>query len=316
MRWIAAALSACLIVTSLAAPGLLAAPAEAQDAFNKGRELFVAQQYVKALPLLERSYALVPSPNSLLLIARCRRELGDVEIAAARFAETATSADAKVAAGETQYEPTAKAAHSEGDALRKKLATLRVTVTNADKGTVIITPFTRTPIDSSGTIEILHRPGHFVATVRTADGRVLDREVDLVATQTASIDVDVARPAPSPAPAPKVLAAPESPKPASWLLPTGIALGVVGAAGIATFGVLGSRSDATYRDLEESCAPTCGSDRRDEADRAEREQTIANVALGVGAVVLVTGVVLIIKGWPTKSEPSQTAGLTVHGFVW
>jgi hypothetical protein len=307
MRWLAVALSACLI----ASPALAASPGE--EAFIRGRELFVAQQYAKALPLLEKSYQLTPSPNSLLLIARCRKELGDVEIAEARFRETLAEAEKRIAAGDAQYEPTATAARTEGAALRAKLAVLRVRVKNADSGTVVITPFTRATIDAT-VVELVHRPGHFVMTVRTADGRVFDREIDLVAGQSTLIELDAAKPAEKIAP-PPAPPAPESPATSSWLVPTGVVFTVLGAGGIAAFGVLGSKSAATYRSLESSCAPTCGADRRGEADTAERQQTIANVALGIGAVALVTGVVMIVAGLP-KTETKNVAHLTPGGFVW
>jgi hypothetical protein len=78
------------------------------------------------------------------------------------------------------------------------------------------------------------------------------------------------------------------------MLPAGIVLGAAGIVGVGSFAYFGSKSRATYRDLEDRCAPLCGEDDRDDADRAETQQTIANVSLIAGGVALIAGTTLVI----------------------
>lgn len=52
------------------------APEDAQRAYTSGRESYAAGLYGRALAAFERSFALLPSPNTRLYIARSLRELG------------------------------------------------------------------------------------------------------------------------------------------------------------------------------------------------------------------------------------------------
>src|SRR4051812_4881405 len=53
--------------------------------FTKGGELFKAKRFGAALEQFEQSYRLVPSPNSHLYIARCRRDMGETRAAYLEF---------------------------------------------------------------------------------------------------------------------------------------------------------------------------------------------------------------------------------------
>ena len=79
--------------------------------------------------------------------------------------------------------------------------------------------------------------------------------------------------------------------------------GVVGAAGLVGGTVLGFMALAESSDFDAD--PTAAS-----ADRGERLALFADVAFGVGAMALITGIVLYVTdGEPVGGESDQTAGL-------
>jgi tetratricopeptide (TPR) repeat protein len=273
---------------------------EATRRFERGSQLFLERRYADALAELERSYALHPSPNSLLLIARCERDLGRFELAAEHFAKATAAAEARVSAGESQYRETVESARGEGATVRAMLGTIRVRVPGAPAGTLVETPHTRALLDASGGAEVLHRPGPVRVRVKAPDGRSATRSVTVSARAWADLELALDRDQPASRAPPPPRRTPE-PEPdrapgeeSSWMLPAGIVLGAAGIVGMGSFAYFGSKSRATYRDLEGRCAPLCGADERDDADRAETQQTIANVSLIAGGVALLAGTTLVI----------------------
>ena len=299
---------------------------EARKLFAEGSDLFLKKRYQDALELVQRSYLLVPSPNSALIVARCLRDLERPEEAAERFADAAAQAEARVAAGEQQYAPTAEAARKEGAAVRATLANLRVRMKNVVDDTVVETGSTRAPVGREGLVELLHRPGRVVVVVRAPSGVAVRRAATLTAGSWTTLEVDLAGDEPPPATPPPVAPsagstappAPSSPpvgsppdaqpaEPRAWMVPAGIAAGGVGLVGLGMFIGFGLKSRATFDDLEARCAPLCGDAERSEADEGERDAVIANVGLAVGVVGLVGGATLLALGWPRDAARSSTA---------
>ena len=93
--------------------------AVAQARFNKGRELFIAQQYGPALVEFRGATELYESPNTRLYIARCERELGHVAAAYVEF-ERAASEAADRSRTDPKYASTHDVAKTEGSALRSE----------------------------------------------------------------------------------------------------------------------------------------------------------------------------------------------------
>src|ERR1700679_3814796 len=75
---------------------------KATDVFKKATEQFKSKKFVPALDGFKQSYALVPSPNSHLYIARCLAALGKARAAWIEFDHTADEATA----GGAKYAPT------------------------------------------------------------------------------------------------------------------------------------------------------------------------------------------------------------------
>ncbi|MEJ7730573.1 MAG: hypothetical protein WKG00_15300 [Polyangiaceae bacterium] len=218
---------------------------EARRLFLEGRALLVERRCDVALPKLQRSNELLPSPNSALLAARCLRELGRVEEAAERFAAVGADAQGRVAAGEEKYQETADAARAEGALLRATLGVLRIRVADAPAGTVVETAALRRPVAADGTAELLHRPGTVTLTTRAPSRPAVRRTVTVVAGRWTTVEVTLP-PADSVA-APR---ATERGGASSWVLPTGVVLGGAGLVGVGVFAALGrcrSRPTSAWR---------------------------------------------------------------------
>lgn len=303
----------------------------AQVAFARADRLFDVQRYEEALDAYRESYAIVASPNSLLMVARSLQELGRLDEAHHEYELTVTAA-ADLAKRQPTYEKTAAAAQHELEALKSRVAWLTI-----ELGDV--------PVDSSVTVggkpvavEALSRPvvvlpGRVDVVATGPDGRVARAEVHLAAgresTVTLRLDETVTVGEPPPSAAEARVAPEPRPKPDPRLEPTGreprfraaaIATTAVGGAGIVTFTVLGAMARSRYEDLDAACPDgLCPSERADDIDAGRRTQTAANIALAVGVVGASTGVTLFVVGRGRGEAPASASvglvpgGVTVRG---
>lgn len=293
------ALAADVVLPSRAFAADVAQMEEARILFNEGSALFQARHFDAALGLLERSFAIVPSPNTKLLIARCLRELGRRADAAQAFAETERLARKHVAQGETKYAPTADVAANEGAKLRSELGTITIRIGGSATLTVDGKPVT---VSSGGDAVILHDPGVVSVEVRDASGQRQSQSVTVLAGSTVAMEF-VARSS-SPAattarpPAPPTPPAPEpdrTPSPGSWTGPAALITGGVAIVGLGVFIGFGISSQNTYDNLVTRCGPAgCGPSERANADRGEREQTIANVGLTLAVVASLATAMFVV----------------------
>lgn len=291
------ALGALTVVAALHASGPVraepAADAEAASLYSRASELGRTGHCSDAIVLLERSYALVQSPNSALLLARCTRDVGRFEEAYRRYETAIDKAEERVAAGELRYSATATSARDELGAMRKRSG--QVVVRGIPAAQHLEVNGMRVEPQSDGSARVRARLGS--ASIKLMEGTrtIQERVVDVKVEQTSEVSFTIAGPPPPPA----AVIGPTAPPPAAEapsapLVPIAIGAGVVGALGFGSFAFFGLRSQSAYSSLEQ-CSPTCGDDRRAEADRGAREQTFANVGLVVGIVgVVVAGTLLVL----------------------
>lgn len=288
-----------------------AAPAGGAAELEEARALMVdgnaqlhAGKAAEALDKLERSFALVPSPNTELLVARALRDLGRRVEAARRFEHAEAEARRRTLAGEVKYGQTEAAAHAEGGSLRAELGTLHVHV--ARPGNVALLVDGQPVPLTNGDASVLHEPGRAEIVLRE-DGAEQRQIVTVVAGTT--LQTEFAGQGGRSEPPPRVLApVPPPPRRSTWALPAALVSGGVTLLGAGTLTYFGLRSESTWSDLSSRCGPSfCGPADRSDADAAKTNQTIANVGLVVGAVAAVATITFVVMHLTARDDAAQAA---------
>ena len=293
----------------------------AQKTFLAADELFDAKRYQEAITAYRASWEIVASPNSRLQIARSYRQLGQLQKAYTEF--EGVSQDAKEAASkDAKYGDTAAAAEREFQALKAKVARLRirgvpdgaqVRIGDESYGSEQLPDaFVRTP----GPVEVIvEHPDYEPQTKKAsiAAGRLVTMRFELQGSQPATSEskeqpqTNPLKSSSEPAPT----SGSGDLKPYAWIA-TGI-----GVAGGASFAVFGLMSNAKFKDLEDSCPKNqCPQGADGDVDKGQTYQTVANLSLVVGALGLATGITLfVLDSGGAKQEAKATPRLRLqaHG---
>jgi hypothetical protein len=299
--------------------------ADARKLFTQGSELYLAHKYDEALDALRKSYELVPSPNSGLIIARCLKELGQPVEAAEMYANVEADARKRVGEGDTKYQKALEAAVTEGMQVRNSLGSLRVRVRNAPPGTKLEIAGAQRPL-TGDEVEIPRAPGETSVRVIPPDGAVQGTSVTIVAGTQSRVEFDLRSstgphtstglPIKSPDKASSAPAGSERP----WAMPAAWVATGFSALGFGAFIGFGLASQAKYNDLNNRCGPAgCGLADRADADTGKRYQTLANggIILGsVAAAAAVTFFVLAATAGTTSEPEKKQSRLIPGGFVW
>jgi hypothetical protein len=271
--------------------------AVARAAYAEGVEAFERAEYARALERFDAADHAVSSPNVKLMRARCLAQLGKQVEAYAMYGATVNEAKAS---GEPRYEASAAAAAEEASALEAKIALLTLTV-NDETGHAVLEingePLPRERWSEAAPLA----PGAVTITLTGDDGqRDTDSRTLAAGTRTA-VELTLAAPAAQPvAEAPRALAPPPtaSTEPAqSRSLPVlPIVLGAAGGVGLIAFGVFGAMSNAEHDKLESGCPShqDCDPELADAASNGRTYQTVANISLGAGLLLLAAGTTLFV----------------------
>jgi hypothetical protein len=317
--------------SALAAPGdkPAAAAADVQKAtafFVKGTELFKAKKFAPALEQFKQSYALVPSPNSHLYMARCLAGMDQARAAWLEFDRTADEATA----GGAKYAPTHDSAVQERDDLGPKVTLVSVTVPGADGNTSVRVGGYDIPTDhigrpypvDAGTFDVIvlgpgRAPNQSSITVRVGEKREVTIALGAVGGPAAGANGP---------------GGPQPPAEAHGKVFTPMRIGAIAAGGVGVIGLImfaaeGAASKSTYNTISTDCGGKAGCPGQSASGRAnvnslistgKGQQTIANVGLGIGLVGLAAGTTLLVlslrKG-PSDAAPPPTADLVV-GPTW
>jgi hypothetical protein len=308
-------------------PAVTGDPTEQAKALLKqGSTLFLQGKYAEALEALDKSYELVPSPNSALIIARCLQALGRLVDSQAMFASAEVEAKRRVAEGAPKYAPTAQAAATEGAAVRAQLGTLRIRIEGPSRDTTLAIDNQAAAIPAEGDLVAWHAPGEVTVTLRAASG--LEEKQLVTVRAGAEVTVGFTHPeppgpatsAPTPEtanqPAPAAAAPPTPPlaEPradirdgAAWARPAAIASGVVTVVGAGMFTAFGLAEHSTWQDLFNRCGSkhACGPAEESRAQTAKSEQLVANVSLVVGSAA---GLATIAFAVIALTNPPVVAG--------
>lgn len=295
----------------------------AQVRFQRGRELFVANDFNGALTEFRAANQLVGSPNTRLYIARCLRGLGRLGEAYIEFQRAAAEA-ADRAVNEPRYAASRDAARQEMDAIRPQIGNLTIHAPHAPEGLEVRVAGTVIPMAMMD-VPVPTTPGSIEVTA-TAPGRLPYRqEVTVRASATTELSVEM-RVDPNYVPPTNNSSgnnsgsntntnnqhgadAPATPRLVRVTEGGGARIGgfvvaAVGLGGLGTFIGFGTMANSRFASLQGVCGtngpcPDTAAYRAN-IDEGEMFQTAANVGLIAGGVALVAGTVMIIVGGPKE----------------
>jgi hypothetical protein len=304
--------------------------AQAKQLFAQGSALVVAGRYADALPLLQRSFEEVQSPNSELLIARCLRELGRLVESQSAFTWTETEARRRLEDGEARYQKTAESAATEGAEVRARLGAIRVRLDGVDAGAKLDLDGAPTDVPESGEAVLWHVPGDAMVTLHSSSRGDQTQPVTVragaetvvvfappapVVPPEAAPPTRAAPPAPSAAPRPTASApaAPAASGGLHWSVPVALTTGSLTLIGAGLFTGFGLASSSAYSSLRRECGvpPSCTPSQRPEADRGKRDALIANISLAVGAAAGAATIafVAVAASRPARPRPAVVSHL-------
>jgi len=286
----------------------------ARNLFVDGSAKLKAGQAAEALPLLEKSFAIVPSPNTELLLGRAQRELGRRVDAVATLEHAAAEARRRVARGEAKYGQTETAARDEAQALRAQLGVIQVHIEGEQPSLRI--DGKPVVVAADGNASTLHEPGRAEIVAHVA-GTEQRQTVSVVAGGSVRTAFGAGGPVTTSTVPPTPMGPPPPPPgPAPWVVPVAITTGALALVGTGAFAFFGLRSESIYGDLETRCGNHCGDADRSDADRGETAQTIANVSLVVAAVAAVATVVVLVaapRATPPPARPARSSYVMIPG---
>jgi hypothetical protein len=281
----------------------------ARQRFQKGLDLFGAGDFSGALVEFRASNALYASPNSRLYVARCLSRLGRLADAFGEYERTIGEGEER-AAIDPRYAEAAAAAKKEIEAVRPKIARIRVQITGVvPSGTHVEVAGRVLPNEGIGLL-VPVMPGTVLVRVTAEGHRDAQTTIEVAAGATHTVQVALE---PLPKTAPPVVVAPPPPDRSTHSsgLRTAafIGLGVTGASAIA-FGVLLLETDREHRQLVQTCVEKPCDDATFAAyhDRGTHLQTWTNVALGLTAVAAVTTVTLFVVAPSSRSPVALQVG--------
>jgi hypothetical protein len=286
--------------------------------FMKGADLFKAKKYVPALDQFKQSYALLPSPNTHLYIARCLAALGETRAAWIEYDRTAAEARGAGA----KYARVPDAALQERDELAPKVGLVTVVVQGSDPAMSVRVGTADVPPDhwgkpfpiEPGTVDVVvQAPGKAPVKQTVTVGPGEQREVRLDAT-AGGAPVAV-----GPAPGTPVARAGLSP-----LRVGAFVAGGVGVVGFVMFAVGGAMSNSTYSQVNTLCSGQqgCPGGNRavvdDKISSGKTQQGVANAGLVLGVVGVAAGAtlfVLSLRKRPSDAGPPSADLVLKPGWV-
>lgn len=301
-----------LLTIVLAARSALAQgdPAAAERLFRDARHAMIVGNYVTACPMFEESYRLDPAPGTMLNLGDCEEKRGQLARAWEHFRQVyeqlPPSDDRRAEAGHR------------ADAIEPRVPKLRIVVADA-RSTVIRDGVTLSPVSLGISLPV--DPGPHTIVV-SAHGH-LERayEVSLTEAEDKELDVTTGEPivVSPPIPrhdvvTPRILASPAgtTQRTAGWVL------GGAGVTALATGGALGIVALTKLSAAHQSCIGNICADAA-AVGKYQSAQSFAlatDVALGVGAVLLGTAIVLLLTSPHASATTLAHFSLTSIGGTW
>lgn len=296
----------------------------AAEQFHRGEAAYAARDFEGALHEFQRSFDATGSPNALLAMARCQRELGRLVEAVEAYERTIAEAGLR-AETDPFYARTQGVAKSELAAIVGKVGRLRLEV-HPPEASVVLNG--RSWGAGSGPRSQPVVPGVSVVEVRAPGYATARREIVVAAGEQGTARITLAPLAPRSsggrvaAPGEGEMPGQNGPRTAprggssgSLLAPLGWTALALGAAGVGTFAVLYGMASAQHDELKASCvSEPCSRATYDDLSGTGRTyQSAAYVGLGVGAAALALGGALLL--WDAASAPAADVQLSARGAL-
>lgn len=266
----------------------------AVELYVQGRDLLSAGKPSEALPMLEKSLALLPSPNTELLIAHANRDLGKRAKAMDYYERAQASADAGIAKGETRYTETSAEARKSKDDLAPKVGT--VIVNGPPSGRFTVYRSANDPIALTGPGQVRVDPGDVRITYTPETGATQERTVPVVGGQVATVSFEA-----SSTSNPVLPPSPGGGSVVGTLTIAGSVIAGVGLVGVGLFAGFGAVALSKYNDLDACEALPCEeqgyktqADIDDERASGDQDALNANISIGVGSAFLLAGGIMIL----------------------
>lgn len=300
--------AACFLSADVVAAGKSiaeATPADedaARDAYIAAKTHYDARRLEPALDGFRKSYEIVASPNSHLMVARVLDEMGRHVEAFEEMQATMREADETSRLGPevaAKYKKTLDTATALTAELRQKVAFVIIELegeaTLPGGSTILVRG---KPLQGLATTLIVE-PGLVDVTLETPNGR---REVTANVAPGGETRIRLDVPPVAPAPRPEPIVTPDE-RGVSVPGVLGYTAAGLGAAGFIVFGVFGGLTVAAFDDLEQSCPNRmCALDKQADIDEAKTFQAVANVGLGVGVVGTIASVTLLLLNLDAESR--------------
>lgn len=279
--------------------------AAAQARFDTGRTRFERGEWEGALDEFRASLELYRSPNTRLYIGLCLLRMNRVADAFNELTRTASEAS-DLARADRRYEATRDRARRELEPLDARVARMTLRAVDAPPNLTVRVGAARVPSGAMG-VALAFDPG-VVDVVAEAPGyQTFRQSVRLAPGGTASIEIGL-RPLPS-SPLPAATRggpAGEGRVTASrggGVRIAGFVVGGLGLAGLGMFVGFGLQAQQRYDALVAACrGMRCPATNVPAIDEGAQWQNLANIGLGVGIGLLVTGAIMVAVGGPRAAE--------------
>lgn len=320
-RFPAAALFAALSLASAraGAQGTTAATnqsAAAQARFDAGRQRFERSEWEGALEEFRASLELYRSPNTRLYIGLCLLRLDRVADAFNELTRTVNEAS-DLARADRRYEATRDRAQRELAPLDARVARMTLRAVDPPPGLTVRVGGHSVSTGALG-VALAFDPGN-VEVVGEAPGfRTFRQSVRLSPGATASIEIGMQPLAPQGVVIPSRGVSPVGVTPAVQSRGGGVRVAgfVVGALGLAGFGMFvgfGLQAQQRYDALVTACrGGRCPASNIPAIDEGAQWQNLANIGLGAGIGLLVTGVIMVAVGGPRAVTEAPSGRPTVR----
>lgn len=317
----AAALSASLALVSAqaAAQGTTAATnqsAAAQARFDAGRQRFERSEWEGALEEFRASLELYRSPNTRLYIGLCLLRLDRVADAFNELTRTVNEAS-DLARADRRYEATRDRAQRELAPLDARVARMTLRAVDPPPGLTVRVGGHTVSTGALG-VPLAFDPGN-VEVVGEAPGfRTFRQAVRLSPGATASIEIGMQALAPQGVVTPSLGVSPVGAGPSvqsrgGGVRVAGFVVGALGLAGLGMFVGFGLQAQQRYDALVAACrGGRCPASNIPAIDEGAQWQNLANIGLGAGIGLLVTGVIMVAVGGPRAVTEASSGRPTVR----